>query len=143
MRTIDILLIEDNEGDIILTKEAFEDAKIMVKLNVVRDGKEGIDYLCAKGAYANRELPELLLLDINLPKINGHEVLRFVKTSDDLKRIPVIMLTTSSSEKDINIAYNEYVNCFITKPLDITEFLHVVAGIQDFWISIVKLPKNN
>ncbi len=140
MRTVNILLIEDNEGDILLTKEAFEDAKIQVELNVVVDGKEAIDYLSKKGKYSNQALPDLLLLDINLPKINGHQVLKYIKSSDDLKQLPVIMLTTSSSEKDINLAYNEYVNCFITKPLDISEFMSVVVTIQDFWISIVKLP---
>jgi CheY-like chemotaxis protein len=140
MHPIHILLVEDNEGDILLTKEALEDSKIVIKLSVVKDGKEAIDFVCKQGKYQNVDLPELLLLDVNLPKKNGHEVLKFIKTNEKLKHIPVIMLTTSSSEKDINQSYNNYVNCYITKPVEVNDFLRVVATIENFWISIVKLP---
>lgn len=137
---IHILLVEDNEGDILLTKEAFEDAKIINELSVVRDGKEAIDFLSKVGKYANVTTPNLILLDINLPKKNGHEVLNFIKENDDIKHIPVIMLTTSSSDKDINKSYESYANCYITKPVEVEDFLEIVSKIEDFWISIVKLP---
>jgi len=140
MKAIHILLVEDNEGDILLTKEALEDAKIHVKLSVVKDGKEAIDFINKQGKYTAAELPDLLLLDVNLPKKNGHEVLQYIKSNENLKHIPVIMLTTSSSEKDINLAYNNYVSCYITKPVDVNDFLGVVTTIENFWISIVKLP---
>ena len=140
MEAIHILLVEDNEGDILLTTEALEEAKIHIELSVVRDGKEAIDFLNKQGNYTDVVLPHLLLLDVNLPKKNGHEVLQYIKGNDFLKQIPVIMLTTSSSEKDINFCYNNYVNCFITKPVEVMEFLSVVATIEKFWISIVKLP---
>jgi two-component system, chemotaxis family, response regulator Rcp1 len=140
MKPVNILLVEDNEGDILLTKEALEDAKILVELNVVRDGKAAIDFMNREGVYANQQLPDLLLLDVNLPKKNGHEVLQHIKSTESLKHIPVIMLTTSSSEKDINLSYNNYVNCYITKPIEVNDFLSLVSTIENFWISIVKLP---
>jgi CheY-like chemotaxis protein len=140
MEPIHILLVEDNEGDILLTKEALEDAKIFIKLSVVKDGKEAMDFLGKQGIYHDVELPDFLLLDVNLPKKNGHEVLKYIKSTENLKHIPVIMLTTSSSEKDINLSYNNYANCYITKPVEVNDFLTVVATIESFWISIVKLP---
>jgi CheY-like chemotaxis protein len=140
MNTVKILLVEDNEGDILLTREALEEAKIMIKLKVVKDGKEAIDFLNKQGKYTAVQLPDLILLDVNLPKKNGHEVLKYIKETDGLKHIPVIMLTTSSSEKDINESYNNHVNCYITKPVEVDDFLSIVATIENFWISIVKLP---
>jgi len=140
MTQIHILLVEDNEGDIVLTKEAFEEAKILTKLSVVRDGKEALDFLTKQGKYTNADMPDMLLLDVNLPKKNGHQVLQYIKGDENLKHIPVIMLTTSSSPKDINLSYNNYANCFITKPVDVHEFIGVIATIENFWISIVKLP---
>jgi len=140
MAPIHILLVEDNEGDILLTREAFEEAKILTNLSVVRDGKEAMDFLTMQGRYPQAEMPDMLLLDVNLPKKNGHEVLQFIKGDDTLKHIPVIMLTTSSSPKDVNLAYNHFANCFITKPVDVNEFIGVIATIENFWISIVKLP---
>lgn len=140
MRLIHILLVEDNEGDILLTREAFEDAKILVKLSVVKDGKEAIDFLSKQSKYKDAELPELILLDVNLPKKNGHEVLKYIKGTDVLKQIPVIMLTTSSSQTDIDLSYKNYVNCYITKPVEANDFLRVVTSIEDFWVSIVTLP---
>jgi CheY-like chemotaxis protein len=143
MRLIHILLVEDNEGDILLTTEALEDAKIMIKLSVAKDGKEAIDFVTRQGKHTDTTLPDLLLLDINLPKKNGHEVLKYIKEDENLKHIPVIMLTTSSSERDINSSYNHYANCYITKPVEVNEFLTVVSTIESFWVSIVKLPTNN
>lgn len=140
MELIHILLVEDNEGDIMLTREAFEAAKILTKLSVVKDGKEAIDFISKLGVYAGVELPDLLLLDVNLPKKNGHEVLIFIKNNEELKHIPVIMLTTSSSENDIHLSYKNYANCYITKPIEVNDFLDVIATIENFWISIVRLP---
>ncbi len=143
MVPIHILLVEDNEGDILLTKEAFEDARLLVKLSVVKDGMEAIDFVNKQGKYENADQPDLVLLDVNLPKKNGHEVLKYIKENEAIKHIPVIMLTTSSAEKDINRSYNNYVNCYITKPVDVNDFMMVVNTIENFWISIVKLPTRN
>lgn len=140
MEQIHILLVEDNEGDILLTKEAFEDAKLINTLSVVKDGKAAIDFLTQKQNYEKTGLPDLILLDVNLPKMNGHEVLQYIKGNNLLKHIPVIMLTTSSSETDINLSYQNYVNCYITKPVEVDTFLDVISKIENFWISIVKLP---
>lgn len=140
MEIIHVLLVEDNEGDILLTREALEEAKIQIKLSVAKDGKEAIDFVSKQGKYTDGVLPDLLLLDVNLPKTNGHEVLQYIKGNEFLKHIPIIMLTTSSSEKDINLCYNNFANCFITKPIDVNEFLKVVATIENFWMSVVKLP---
>lgn len=141
MKSIHILLVEDNEGDIMLTTEALEEGKIANKISIVKDGKQAIDFLDKKGGYENVTLPDLVLLDINLPKKNGHEVLQYIKHSEGLKQIPVIMLTTSSSEKDILDSYRNYVNCYITKPVDVNDFINAVAKIEDFWINIVNLPR--
>ncbi|MES2576249.1 MAG: response regulator [Bacteroidota bacterium] len=140
MKRIHILLVEDNEGDILLTTEALEEGKIINKVSVVKDGKLAIDFLNNKEPYADVEIPSLILLDINLPKKNGHEVLKYIKGSEKFRHIPIIMLTTSSSEKDIHEAYNHYANCFITKPVDVDEFMEAVTKIENFWISIVQLP---
>lgn len=140
MKPIHILLVEDNEGDILLTKEAFEEATLPSKLSVVRDGKEATDFLSGQGKFENTELPDLLLLDVNLPKKNGHEVLQFLKDDDKLKHIPVIMFTTSSSESDINLSYQNHANSYITKPVDVNEFLSVIKKIEHYWLSIVNLP---
>ena len=142
MNLIHILLVEDNEGDIFLITEALEEGKIVNKISVTKDGKEAIDFLEKIGKYKNEETPDLILLDVNLPKKNGHEVLEYIKTSENLKQIPVIMLTTSSSDKDVLLSYKNHANCFITKPLDVNNFLTIVSSIESFWINIVKLPKN-
>ncbi len=123
MAPIHILLVEDNEGDILLTREAFEEAQILVNLSVVKDGKEAMDFLTRHGGHKDAQHPDLILLDVNLPKKNGHEVLQFIKEDEDIKQIPVIMLTTSSSERDINLSYYYHANCFITKPVDVNDFL--------------------
>jgi CheY-like chemotaxis protein len=143
MTPIHILLVEDNEGDILLTTEALEEAKIITQLSVVRDGKEAIDFLTKQGKYPGAEMPDMLLLDVNLPKKNGHEVLKFLKGDEDLKHIPVIILTTSSSPTDIDMAYRNYVNCFITKPVEVSDFMRVIVSIENFWVTIVKLPPKN
>lgn len=141
MEPIHILLVEDNEGDIFLTTEALQESKIANQLSTVRDGWEAMQFLEKKGSYATVRMPDLVLLDVNLPKMNGHEVLIAIKSNESLKHIPVIMLTTSSSEKDIYQSYKNYVNCYITKPIDAGDFLKVVTSIEHFWISIVTLPK--
>lgn len=140
MKTIHILLVEDNDGDILLTTEALEDNKIINKVSVVKDGKRAIDFLTKTNGYEEATRPDLILLDVNLPKKNGHEVLLFIKNNEFLKHIPVIMLTTSSSQTDVNNAYKNHVNCFITKPVDSNEFIDAVTKIENFWISIVQLP---
>ena len=143
MKEIHILLVEDNEGDIVLTREALSDAKIKNKVSVARDGEEALNYL--NNAFDDTEnlLPDLILLDINLPKVDGKEVLRYIKSTAVLKKIPVVMLSTSSNELDIADSYNNYANCFISKPVDFNKFFDVVKMIEDFWITIVKLPSKN
>ena len=142
MKPIHILLVEDNEGDIFLVTEALEEGKIVNKISVIKDGKEAIDFLEKTGKYESTSMPDLILLDVNLPKKNGHEVLEYIKAKENLKQIPVIMLTTSSSEKDILMSYKNHANCFITKPVDVDNFLKVVYSIENFWINIVALPAN-
>jgi CheY-like chemotaxis protein len=142
MQQIHILLVDDNEGDILLTREALEEARIISKISIAYDGIQAIDLL-KKSALVAGAMPDLILLDINLPKMNGTEVLSIIKNDPDLRRIPVIMLTTSSSEKDILASYDNYANCYITKPVDLDRFMDVVRTIEDFWISIVKLPKTH
>ncbi len=139
---IHILLVEDNEGDIFLITEALQEGKILNKLSVVKDGKQAIDFLEKREDYATVGKPDLILLDINLPKKNGHEVLQQIKTTEHLKSIPVIILTTSSSQKDILESYKSHANCYITKPIDAENFLKVVTSIENFWVSIVSLPNN-
>jgi two-component system, chemotaxis family, response regulator Rcp1 len=139
MQQIHILLVDDNEGDILLTKEALDDARIINKISIAKDGLEALHFL--RQQTGATDMPDLILLDINLPRMDGTELLGIIKTDPDLKRIPVIMLTTSSAEKDILASYNNYANCYITKPVDLDRFMDVVRTIEDFWISIVKLPK--
>jgi CheY-like chemotaxis protein len=139
MKLIKILLIEDNEGDILLTREALQDSKITNTVNVIRDGEAAIDFF--SNLVSKEELPDLILLDINLPKKSGHEVLVYLKNNEKFKRIPVIILTTSSSEKDITLSYKNYANCFITKPMDVTEFMQVIIKIEEFWFNIATLSK--
>jgi two-component system, chemotaxis family, response regulator Rcp1 len=142
MQQIHILLVDDNEGDILLTREALEEARIINKISIAYDGIEAISFLKSLPSF-DTSMPDLILLDINLPKMDGTEVLAIIKSDPDLKRIPVIMLTTSSSEKDILASYDNYANCYITKPVDLQRFMDVVRTIEDFWISIVKLPKTH
>ena len=139
-RSIHILLVEDNEGDILLITEALQEGEILNHISVVRDGEEAINFLDPQGKATAFRQPDLILLDVNLPKKNGHEVLQYIKNNDVIKHIPVIMLTTSSSESDINIAYKNHANCYITKPAELEGFLKVVAQIENFWANIVTLP---
>jgi two-component system, chemotaxis family, response regulator Rcp1 len=141
MSEIQILLVEDNEGDILLTLEAFKEIKIKNNIAVVKDGEEAIEFLKKQGQYAGINLPHLILLDINMPKISGIEVLDFIKKDAKLRKIPVVMLTTSSSESDIAACYERSANCFITKPLDFGNFLNVVEAIESFWFTVAQLPK--
>jgi len=140
MVPVHILLVEDNEGDIVLTLEAFNDVKLKNTISVVRDGEEALQYLNREGAHTTALAPDIILLDINLPKMDGKEVLAYIKSHENFKSIPVVMLTTSSSEKDVEEAYASFANCYITKPVDFEKFIQVIRSIEEFWISIVQLP---
>ena len=137
---IEILLVEDNPGDVRLTQEAIREAKIRNQLNVVNDGEQAIAYVRRQDVYSDRPRPDLILLDLNLPRKDGREVLQELKSDPDLHRIPVVVLTSSAAEQDILSTYDLYANAYVTKPVDLEQFLHVVASIQDFWLNIVKLP---
>ena len=137
---VKILLVEDNEGDIVLTLEALRKAKVTNSVQVVRDGEEALEYLKKEGNYTNAQTPNLILLDINLPKVDGKEVLMEIKNDKNLMIIPVVMLTTSDSEKDIMYSYQHHANCFITKPVDLNKFMDMVQKLNDFWITVVQLP---
>lgn len=136
-----ILLVEDNEGDILLTMEAFEECKIETEVSVARNGKEALDFLYQKGYYINAKRPDLILLDINIPIYSGHEVLSKIKQDESLKKIPVIMLTTSSNEKDIEKAYNNQCNSYVKKPLEIDDFMEAILKIEEFWLQLSVLSK--
>jgi len=138
---IKILLVEDNPGDVRLTSEAFKEAKVANKLYVAADGVEAMRYLRGEGGPEESPRPDLILLDLNLPRKDGREVLAEIKASPTLKRIPVVILTTSEAEEDILKTYDLHANCYITKPVDLDQFVKVVRSIEDFWLTIVKLPK--
>jgi len=140
MKPIEILLVEDNPGDVDLAREALEGGKVRNTLHVVGDGEAALAFLRRQGQYASAPRPGLVLLDLNLPKKNGREVLAEIKADEDLKRIPVVVLTTSKSEEDILRSYNLHANCYITKPIDLNQFIKVVHAIEDFWLTIVQLP---
>jgi chemotaxis family two-component system response regulator Rcp1 len=137
---IEVLLVEDSPGDVRLTREALKDAKVHVHLHVVSDGAEAMAFLGREGEHLNSPRPDLILLDLNLPKKDGREVLEEIKESPTLKSIPVVILTTSESETDIQGSYQHHANCYITKPVDLDGFLKVVKSIDSFWLSVVKLP---
>ncbi|MBI5903222.1 MAG: response regulator [Deltaproteobacteria bacterium] len=139
-RLIEILMVEDNPADVRLTVEAFKDAKVLNHLNVVHDGEEAMEYLRHGGKYADAPRPDLILLDLNLPKMDGREVLEEIKKDQDLKRIPVVVLTTSDDERDILKAYDLHVNAYVTKPVALDQFVRIVEAVDDFWFSVVKLP---
>jgi len=138
-RPVEILLVEDNPGDVRLTVEAFKDGKICNHLSVVGDGVEALAFLHREGGYAHVPRPDLILLDLNLPKKDGRDVLADIKSEEQLKRIPVIVLTTSNAEKDILRMYDLHANCYITKPVDFAQFTAVIKTIEDFWFNVVKL----
>ena len=137
---IDILLVEDNPGDVRLTMEALKEAKLLNTIANVRDGVEAMDYLRREGKYTDAVRPDLILLDLNLPKKDGREVLAEIKNDPNLRRIPVVILTTSRAEQDILKAYNLHANCYITKPVDLDQFVRVAKSIDDFWFTMVRLP---
>ncbi len=139
-RPAEILLVEDNAGDVRLTKEAFKENKLLNKLHVVRDGIEALAFLHREGKYADASHPDLILLDLNMPRKDGREVLAEIKADKDLRRIPVVVLTVSEAEEDILRSYNLNANCYITKPVDLDQFVRVVKSVQGFWLSIVTLP---
>ena len=137
---IEILLVEDNPGDARLTLEAFQEGRVINKLTVVTDGVEALNYLRRQGPYAGAPAPDLILLDLNLPKMDGRQVLAEIKADPELKTIPVVVLTTSASQDDIARAYGSHANCYIRKPVDLDQFLRVVQSIESFWLSLVMLP---
>ncbi len=139
-KPVEILLVEDNKGDVGLIEEVFEEAKIKNSLHVAEDGEEAMLYLHAEGKFSGSRRPDIILLDLNLPKKDGREVLREIKEDINLKNIPVIILTSSSAENDITRAYELHANAYVTKPLDFDQFIKVVGSIESFWLEIVKLP---
>jgi chemotaxis family two-component system response regulator Rcp1 len=139
---IEVLLVEDSAGDVRLTREAFKDAKVLINLHVASDGTEAMTYLRREGVHAGATRPDLILLDLNLPKKDGREVLEEIKQSPILKTIPVVILTTSAAEADILQSYEHHANCYITKPVNLDGFLKVVHSIDSFWLSVVKLPRD-
>lgn len=142
MRLVEILLVEDNPGDARLATEALKDAKVKNNLHWVRDGVEAMAFLRREGKYADAPHPDVILLDLNLPRKDGREVLAEIKEDEALRRIPVVILTVSSAEEDIIKTYNLHANCYIRKPVDFDQFIEVVKSINDFWLTIVTLPTN-
>jgi two-component system response regulator len=139
-KSIEILLVEDNPGDVRLTQEALREGKIRNSLHVVEDGESAMAYVRREGEYTGMPRPDLILLDLNLPRMDGREVLAEIKADPDLKRIPVVVLTTSQAEEDVLKVYNLNANCYITKPVDFEQFIKVVSAVEDFWLTIVRLP---
>jgi chemotaxis family two-component system response regulator Rcp1 len=139
-RTLQLLLVEDNPGDVRLTREALKTGEVAVNLSVAKDGVEAIDFLRRRGEFESAPHPDLILLDLNLPRKNGREVLSEIKSDPELKRIPVLVMTTSRADQDIHRAYSLNANCYITKPMDLDEFLRIVRSIEEFWLKTVTLP---
>ena len=142
LKIVEILLIEDNPGDARLTQEALNEGKVKNNLHIAYDGVEATDFLFRRNQYQDAPRPDLIILDLNLPKKNGQEVLAEIKADDNLKSIPVIVLTISKAEEDIIRSYNLHANCFLIKPIDLNQFFDVVRSIEDFWLSLVKLPRS-
>lgn len=142
-KSIDILLVEDNPGDVRLIKEVLSNNKTLINIFNVSDGVEAMDYLYSRGQFSDAVKPDLILLDLNLPRKDGREVLEEIKSDDSLKFIPVLVMTISQSEEDIFKSYNLHANCYITKPIDLHQFMKVIKSIEDFWFSVVKLPSKN
>ncbi len=143
MKPIEILLVEDSPTDVLLAQEALEHAKVLNKLHVASDGVEAMEFLQRQGRFADATRPDLILLDLNLPRKDGREVLAEIKADDALKRIPVVVLTTSKAEEDIFKAYGLHANCYVTKPVDFERFSDVVRAIETFWFTVVSLPEGN
>ena len=140
MRKIEILLVEDNPADVMLTEEAFEEARIANRLHVARDGVDALEFLHRQGSYADVPTPDVILLDVNMPRMNGLELLAVLKADPELRRIPIIMLTTSRAEQDVWRSYDLHVNAYIPKPVSVGEFFDVVRTFETFWLAIVALP---
>jgi len=140
VRPIEVLLVEDDEGDVLMTREALAEGKVINRLNVVNDGVEAVEYLRRDGKYSDASRPDLILLDLNLPKKDGRQVLEEVKADDSLRRIPVIVLTTSAADEDVLRSYDLHANAYVTKPVDFDRFVEVIRQIDDFFISVVRLP---
>jgi CheY-like chemotaxis protein len=138
---IDVLLVEDDPGDELITREAFEHNKINSNLYVARDGEEGLDFLYRRGSHRDAPRPDLILLDLNLPKYDGRQLLETIKTDDDLRHIPVVVLTTSSADEDILKSYQLHANAYVTKPVDLDQFMSAVRQIDEFFVQVVRLPK--
>ena len=138
--TMEILLVEDNPGDVLLTEEARKEGNLRVNIHVAQDGEEALKFLRREGQYENAPVPHIVLLDLNLPKVSGREVLEEIKNDSALKRIPVVVLSTSKSSEDINRSYDLHANCYVTKPVDFSQFSTAVRSIQDFWLGVVQLP---
>ncbi len=143
LRPIEVLLVEDNPGDVRLTEEALKEGKLAVHLTVARDGLEATEILHRRNSYANATRPDLILLDLNLPKIDGRQVLQEIKNDPKLMRIPVVVLTTSEADSDILTTYGSHANCYITKPVDMDRFVDIVKLLEEFWFTIVKLPSHD
>ncbi len=141
-RPIEILLVEDNVGDVVLTREAFKESKLHNKLNVVQDGEEALDYLYKRSGFENVSTPDIILLDLNIPKMDGTEVLAKIKEDEDLKRIPTAILSSSKAEQDIVKSYDLHANSYVLKPVDMAMFIEVAKAIENFWFSVVLLPPN-
>lgn len=141
-RPADFLLVEDNPGDVRLTQEALKNHKVQNNLHVATDGEEAMAFLHRKGKYANAPRPDIILLDLNLPKKDGREVLAEIKSDSNLKTIPVVIITSSEAEQDIVKSYNLNANCYVTKPVNLDQFIKVVQSVNDFWLTIVKLPSS-
>jgi len=141
-KPIEILLVEDNAGDVRLTREALKEGKMLNNLQVAGDGVEALAYLKQTGKYAKAVRPDIILLDLNLPRKDGRELLADIKTDPNLRQIPVVILTTSKAEEDILKTYDLHANCYITKPVDLDQFMTVVKSVEDFWFTIVRLPTN-
>jgi CheY-like chemotaxis protein len=140
-RAIDILLVEDDPGDELITREAFEHNKLRNRLHVAHDGEEGLNYLYRRGEYQDAPRPDLILLDLNLPKYDGRQLLEKIKSDPDLSRIPVVVLTTSSAEEDILRSYELHANAYVTKPVDLDQFMSAVRQIDEFFVQVVRLPQ--
>lgn len=139
LKPVHILLVEDNEGDILLTLDAFEESKVKTRISVARNGKEALDFLFQRDNFSNSEKPDLILLDINIPIYSGHEVLKEIKSDANLKKIPVIMLTTSSNKKDVDKAYENHSNSYVKKPIEMDDFIEAVLKIEAFWLQLSTL----
>jgi CheY-like chemotaxis protein len=142
LRAIDILLIEDDPGDVLIMREAFQHNKINNTVNVTHDGQEGLDYLYRRGAHRDAARPDLILLDLNLPKYDGRQLLEKIKSDPDLHHIPIVVLTTSSAEEDILRSYQLHANAYVTKPVDVDQFMNAVRQIDEFFVQVVRLPRS-